>query len=193
MIMENSNRKAFIITAPSGAGKSTIISYLKDVFDCLEFSISATTRPPRENEKQGVHYYFLSLTNFKKKVEKKEFLEWEEVYSGTYYGTLKSELDRVWSLRKYPIFDVDVLGALNIMRVINSGVAMSIFIDVKSIDVLKSRLMARGSESAESLKTRLKKANHELSFKKKFDKIVLNENLTDACRDIKTMIENHIK
>ena len=180
--MESIHQKILIITAPSGAGKTSITRYLMKVFPVLEFSISAATRKARENEKEGVDYYFMSLDDFNHKIQQKEFAEWEMVYEGKYYGTLKSELKRIWSLNKVPVLDIDVKGALHIQRQYPEN-TLSIFVQPPSVEVLKNRLQSRGTETEESLAARVNKASYELSFNDHFDKTILNDNLEKACAE----------
>ena len=180
--MESIHQKILIITAPSGAGKTSITRYLMKVFPVLEFSISAATRKARENEKEGVDYYFMSLDDFNHKIQQKEFAEWEMVYEGKYYGTLKSELKRIWSRNKVPVLDIDVKGALHIQRQYPEN-TLSIFVQPPSVEVLKNRLQSRGTETEESLAARVNKASYELSFNDHFDKTILNDNLEKACAE----------
>jgi len=185
--------KMVIITAPSGAGKTTITRHLMSVFPQLKFSISAATRKPRQNEKDGIDYYFITPEDFQKKILNDEFVEWEMVYEGKYYGTLKSELRRVWKNDEIPVLDVDVQGAIHVQKEypVNS---LFIFIQPPSIEELKKRLEARGSESPESLQARIGKASHELSFKNQFEHIIENRDLDKACKEaellVKTFIDN---
>ena len=180
--MESIHQKILIITAPSGAGKTSITRYLMKIFPVLEFSISAATRKARENEKEGVDYYFMSLDDFNHKIQQKEFAEWEMVYEGKYYGTLKSELKRIWSRNKVPVLDIDVKGALHIQRQYPEN-TLSIFVQPPSVEVLKNRLQSRGTETEESLAARVNKASYELSFNDHFDKTILNDNLEKACAE----------
>src|SRR4051794_28444345 len=152
--------KIIIITAPSGAGKTSITRYLLNKYTKLAFSISAATRAARSNEKNGVDYYFLSSKEFHEKIENNEFAEWEMVYEGRYYGTLKSELQRIWSQGRTPILDIDVRGAIHIQQQYPHN-SLSIFVLPPSIDALRKRLEARGTESAENISTRLNKASYE--------------------------------
>jgi guanylate kinase len=172
--------KLIIIAAPSGAGKTSVTRHLLKVLSGqLAFSISAATRQPRNNEKDKVDYYFISVEDFKNKIEQKEFVEWEMVYEGKYYGTLKSEMDRIWQQNKSPLLDVDVQGGINIQQQYPLS-SLSLFIDPPSIEELEKRLRARGTETPESLKARLNKAAYELSFKSQFDCIILNDKLETA-------------
>lgn len=169
--------KAIIISAPSGSGKTTIVKHLLENNPILEFSISACTRDKRgRNEENGKDYYFLSTEEFKKKIDEDEFVEWEEVYPGNFYGTLKSEIDRIWQRGKIVIFDVDVKGGLSLKKYFKQQ-ALAVFIKVPSLDVLKDRLGDRGSESATSLSQRIYKARFEMEFEDQFDASILNDNL----------------
>src|SRR6187549_2972528 len=169
--------KALIFSAPSGSGKTTIVKHLVATNPDLGFSISACTRDKRgRSEQNGKDYYFLSPEEFKEKIFNEEFIEWEEVYEGNFYGTLKSEIERVWSEGKNVIFDVDVKGGLNLKQYFGDK-ALAIFVKVPSLEVLKERLKDRGTESPESLSRRLFKANFEMSFQDKFDYVLVNENL----------------
>ena len=169
--------KAIIFSAPSGSGKTTIVQHLLENNPDLGFSISASTRDKRgRTEQNGKDYYFLSPTEFKSKIDKDEFVEWEEVYEGNFYGTLKAEIDRVWKAGKNVIFDVDVKGGLNLKKYFGDK-ALAIFVKVPSLEVLKERLHDRGTETQESLSRRLFKAEFEMSFCDKFDVVLVNENL----------------
>ncbi len=173
-------KKILIITAPSGAGKTSITKHLMQKFPLLKFSVSAATRQARGAEKDGVDYYFISNESFKQKIQQNEFLEWEMVYEGKYYGTLKSELDRIWDDGKVPVLDIDVKGAIHVQQQFNEG-ALSLFIEPPSVDELKRRLKSRGTETEESLAARVNKASYELSFKEYFSKTVVNADLDVAC------------
>lgn len=178
--MSNSSHKIIIIAAPSGAGKTSVVHHLlKTLPEKLGFSISCATRSPRANEKNGTDYYFISSDEFKQRIEKDEFAEWEMVYEGKYYGTLRSELNRIWNAQKVPLLDVDVKGGLAVKK--NYPTSLSIFIEPPSIAELKSRLEKRGTETAASLQTRLEKATWEMQFSNQFDRIVVNKDL-DATR-----------
>lgn len=183
--------KLIIITAPSGAGKTSITRYLLDKYPQLSFSISATTRKPRSAEKDGVDYYFITTNEFEYKIEAKEFIEWEMVYEGKYYGTLKSELKRIWQADCVPVLDIDVKGAIHVKKQFQNA-ALCIFIDPPSIDELKRRLEKRNTESLESLQTRLSKAEYELSFKEEFDKIIINDDLEKACHETEEVIKEFL-
>src|SRR5438067_1511537 len=173
----NNQQKIIIITAPSGAGKTSITRYLLNTFsDKLSFSVSAATRKARGNEKNGVDYYFLSQEDFTNKIQHEEFIEWEMVYEGKYYGTLKSELQRIWHEGKIPVLDIDVKGAIHVQQQF-AETTLSIFIEPPTVDELKRRLQWRGTESEESLNARVNKAAYELSFKHSFDKVIINSDL----------------
>lgn len=172
--------KILIITAPSGAGKTSITRHLMQRFTQLAFSVSAATRAPRVHEKDGVDYYFMQVNDFKQKIEEGAFLEWEMVYEGKYYGTLKSELDRIWLHQQVPVLDIDVQGALHVKAQYPQQ-TLTLFIEPPSLEILEQRLRARGTETPESIADRMNKAGYELSFKTRFDRIVINQNLDDAC------------
>lgn len=178
--MSTSLKKVIIIAAPSGAGKSTITKYLLNRFPLLSFSISATTRAPRGAEKDGVEYHFLSIAKFEELIQEKAFLEYEQVYQGVYYGTLHAELERIWALGKVPILDIDVKGAIHIQEQLGEK-SLSIFIMPPSIQVLKERLLQRQTETAQSIQTRIDKAEYEISFSNQFNAIVKNDVLATAC------------
>lgn len=183
----NTNHKSIVISAPSGAGKSTIVGALLAKFPQLAFSISACSRPPRGQEQDGVHYYFLGPESFKKRIEAGEFFEWEEVYPGMYYGTLNSELERLWSAGKVVVFDVDVIGGLEIKSKLQQN-ALSVFVQPPSIQELEKRLRSRQTDSEEKILLRLSKAAQEMSHAHQFDHIVINDDLAQAIAEI----ENHI-
>ena len=182
--------KIIIIAAPSGAGKTTLVKRLVKACPQLEFSISACTREPREGEVNGKDYYFFKVDEFKKLIEEDAFVEWEMVYTGKYYGTLKSEFQRIWDEGKQPLVEIDVKGALNIKKDYKNS-SMSIFIEAP-IEVLQERLKLRGTESAENLEERLEKAKFELSFAKQFDKRVVNENLDTATAELVKIVEAYL-
>lgn len=182
------NKKLIIFSAPSGAGKTTIVRHLLSKYsDKLEFSISASTREPRGSEQNGKDYYFISKEEFLHKVAKQEFIEFEEVYSGTYYGTLRSELDRIWSLGKSVIFDIDVVGGLRLKSKFPEE-ALAIFVNPPSLEVLQERLSGRGTDSEEKLKERFAKAELELSYADRFDVILNNFDLDVACQDAEKIV-----
>ena len=172
--------KAIIFSAPSGSGKTTIVKRLVELNSDLEFSISACTRDRRgRQEEDGKDYYFLSPEDFKSKIDNHEFVEWQEVYSGNFYGTLKSEIDRIWASGKNVIFDVDVKGGLNLKQYFKEN-ALAIFVKVPSIEVLEQRLRTRNTESEDIISRRLFKAEFELTFEDQFDKTLLNQHLDES-------------
>ncbi|HWB27363.1 MAG TPA: guanylate kinase [Chitinophagaceae bacterium] len=183
--------KLIIITAPSGSGKTSITKYLLDKYPRLSFSVSATTRKPRQGEKDGVDYYFISAEDFQQKISEDAFIEWEMVYEGKYYGTLKSELERIWSDGRVPVLDIDVQGAIHVEKQF-PGTCLSIFIQPPSIEELKRRLEKRQTESLESLQTRLSKANYELSFTGHFNRVIINDNLEKACHETEEVITSFL-
>jgi guanylate kinase len=189
MAFEN---RIIIITAPSGAGKTSITHYLLKTFPQLAFSISAATRKPRDFEKDKVDYYFLSEKEFQKKIQQGEFVEWEMVYEGKYYGTLKSELRRIWDLGKIPLLDVDIKGAIHVQKQYPKN-SLTIFVDPPSIQELKKRLESRGTETKESLQARVNKAGYEISFKQSFNKIVANDQLNRACKEAEKIVNEFIR
>lgn len=184
--------KLIIISAPSGCGKSTIINEIIKNRDLkLEFSISATTREPRKGEKNGVNYYFMSLDEFNKAIENDELIEYEEVYPGRFYGTLNREIDRIREKGKNVILDIDVMGGINVKHKFGND-ALSIFIQPPSIDTLRQRLVARGTDSPEAIKERVDKASFEISQADKYDKIVVNDILDIAVKNTENIIKNFI-
>jgi guanylate kinase len=183
--------KIIIITAPSGAGKTSITRFLLNKYPSLAFSVSAATRCPRGAEQHGKDYYFISVEEFKQKIQHDAFIEWEMVYEGKYYGTLKSEIERIWSEGKTPLLDIDVQGAIHVQQQFPET-SLSIFIQPPSIEVLHQRLRSRGTESAQSLQTRINKAAYELSFSHAFDAIVVNQYLDKACVETETLIKNFL-
>jgi guanylate kinase len=188
----NTQQKILIITAPSGAGKTSITRYLLDIFsDRLAFSISAATRRARGSERNGVDYYFLDPEDFANKIQHEEFIEWEMVYEGKYYGTLKSELHRIWNDGKIPVLDIDVKGAIHVQQQFPES-TLSLFIEPPSVDELKNRLQGRGTESEESLNARVNKAAYELSFKHSFDHIIVNNDLRHACKEAEAIVSAFI-
>lgn len=184
--------KLIIIAAPSGAGKTSVTKHLlKALPDQLAFSVSATTRQPRNNEKDQVDYYFVSVEEFKNKIARQEFVEWEMVYEGKYYGTLQSELKRIWQLYKAPLLDVDVKGGIHIQEQF-PAISLSLFIEPPSIEELERRLKARGTETPASLQVRITKASYELSFKNKFDHIIINDKLERACAEAEQAVKKFL-
>jgi len=189
--LDQTTNKLIIITAPSGAGKTSITRYLLYEFPQLAFSVSAATRQPRRDEKNGVDYYFIDLDEFRQKIQHNEFLEWEMVYEGKYYGTLKSELERIWANKQTPVLDIDVKGAIHVQQQFAEN-CLSIFIEPPSIEVLKRRLESRGTEGLESLQNRVNKASYEISFKHHFNKIIVNDDLSKACSEAEKIVEEFI-
>ena len=187
MNAEKQSGKCIIFSAPSGAGKTTIVHHLLGKIPQLEFSISACSRDPRGNEEHGKHYYFLGIESFKKKIEEGAFLEWEEVYTDNFYGTLVSELERIWSLGKTVIFDVDVVGGLNLKQIIGNN-ALAIFVQPPSYEALESRLRFRSTETEEKIAMRLEKAQIELTRAPEFDVILLNDDLGKACKEAEELV-----
>ena len=183
--------KLIVISAPSGAGKTSIVKYLLKNMPELSFSVSACSREKRDNETHGKDYYFLGVEGFQNKIKEDAFLEWEEVYENQYYGTLKSEIERIWSEGKTVIFDVDVIGGLNIKKQYPK-VCLSLFIMPPSVDVLRQRLSGRGTESEAKLEMRLAKAEQEISKNQEFDKVILNDDFGIACEETMEVITNFI-
>ena len=184
--------KLVIFSAPSGSGKTTIVRELLKSFPQFEFSISATSRKPRGQEQNGVDYYFMTNEEFCQRVERDEFVEWEEVYEGTCYGTLKSEMERIWSKGNVIIFDVDVMGGINLKKLFGED-ACSMFIMPPSIEELERRLRGRGTDSEETILKRVAKAEFELSKAPEFDYTVVNDDLQVAIEEAKAIINNFLK
>ena len=189
--MSELNKKVIILTAPSGAGKTSITQFLLANYPQLAFSVSATTRAPRGAEQNGVDYHFISPEAFEGHISQNDFLEYEMVYEGLYYGTLKSELDRIWAQGKTPVLDIDVKGAIAIQEQLGNQ-ALSIFILPPSIDALKERLASRNTESEEKIQMRLDKAAYEISFSDQFNAVVKNEVLETACEETASLIQDFI-
>lgn len=183
--------KLIIFSAPSGAGKTTIVKHLLQQGYNLFFSVSATSRAPRPGEEDGKDYHFLSEQEFKDKISRNEFLEWEEVYKGTFYGTLKSEVEQIRNQGKHVIFDVDVVGGLNIKKYYGQD-ALAIFVQPPSVDELKNRLQKRSTETEDALQKRIAKAEYEMSFADKFDVVLINTNLETAFREAEQTVEGFI-
>src|SRR3978361_539817 len=183
--------KLIIFSAPSGAGKTTIVQHMLGKIPELEFSISATTRKARGDEKDGLDYYFISKEDFLHRIAKKQFVEFEEVYSGTFYGTLRTEIERIWNLGKTVIFDIDVEGGLHLKRKYGEQ-ALAIFVQPPSLEVLIERLTGRGTDSPEKLKERFAKAEKELNYAPKFDIILKNYDLQTACKEAEDLVNNFI-
>ena len=183
--------KLIIFSAPSGSGKTTIVKELLKIFPQFEFSISATSRQPRGTEQNGVDYFFLSQEEFGQKVAADEFVEWEEVYNGTCYGTLKSEMQRIWQKGHVIIFDVDVMGGINLKRIFGES-ACSVFIMPPSVEVLRERLIGRGTDSMETIEKRVAKADFEISKAGEFDHVIVNDILEDAIAKTREVINNFL-
>jgi len=186
------NGRLIIVSAPSGAGKTTIVKGILDTGLNLEFSVSACSRPKRPNEENGKDYYFLTVEEFERKILRNEFIEWEEVYKDHYYGTLKSEVERIWNKGNHVIFDVDVEGGLNIKK-IYKDIALAIFIMPPSVEELDKRLRSRSTEKEEDLHTRISKAKHELTYAFSFDKIILNDDLEKAKQETEEVIKEFLE
>ena len=185
-------KKVIIFSAPSGSGKSTIVNYLLSRGLGLEFSISATCRSPRGEERHGKEYYFFSTDEFRQKIDKDDFLEWEQVYPGCYYGTLKSELERIWAKGHTVVFDVDVVGGVNIKKIFGER-ALSIVVQAPSVEVLRQRLESRGTDSAEKIEERVAKAEYEMTFADKFDIVVVNDKLESALEQAEKAVRDFLK
>lgn len=183
--------KAVIFSAPSGAGKTTIVQHLLKCNLNLAFSVSACSRKQRQNEVNEKDYYFLSLEDFKTRIANNEFLEWEEVYTDNFYGTLKSEIDRIWSLGKHVIFDVDVVGGLNLKKHFGTK-ALSVFVMPPNIQSLEERLKGRSTETPESIARRMGKAEQEMEFSDKFDYILLNDNMEKALIEAEKVVSEFL-
>lgn len=179
--------KVLIFSAPSGSGKTTIVRHLLTRFPELEFSISATSRAPRGAERDGVDYYFMDNAEFRARVERGEFVEWEEVYAGTCYGTLRAEIDRIWDRGHVAVFDVDVVGALNIKKLFGEQ-ALSIFIMPPSAEALRARLEGRGTDSPEAIERRLAKAEQEIGYAPRFDRMIVNDDLETAYAEARRVV-----
>ncbi len=185
------SHKVLIFSAPSGAGKSTIVKYLLEKFPNIQFSISATSRASRGLEQDGKDYYFLSEEEFKSKIKQGLFVEYEEVYNGRFYGTLKSEVDRIWKEGKTIVFDVDVVGGLNLKKYFGDK-ALSVFIQAPSVSVLRERLINRATDSKEDIDKRVSKAEYEMSFAKEFDYILTNNELSKAFEEIELVVNKFL-
>jgi len=188
--MQTAN-KLLIITAPSGAGKTSITKHLMKVFPQLAFSVSAATRNPRAHEKDGVDYHFMSVETFQQKIRDHEFIEWEMVYEGKYYGTLKAEIEKIWENGQTPVLDIDVKGAIHVQGQFPQQ-TLSLFIQPPSIDELKNRLQRRGTETEESLQARINKAAYEISFSHSFNHVIVNEDLLIASAEAETLVKKFL-
>ena len=185
-------RKSIVISAPSGAGKSTIVSALLSHDPRLAFSVSACSRAPRGAEQDGIHYYFLSPEIFEQKIQEGAFFEWEEVYQGMYYGTLKSEMERIWAAGQVVVFDVDVVGGVRIKELLKQDVC-SIFIQPPSIEVLEQRLIKRQTDAPDKIQMRVAKAQEEIKRANEFDFVVVNDDLKTAIQEVKELIDQFLQ
>jgi guanylate kinase len=184
--------RSIIVSAPSGAGKTTIVHHLLAQDDRLVFSISATSRERRSYEVHGKDYYFISADEFRERIGDGAFVEWEEVYPGRFYGTLRSELERIWALGKHPVFDVDVVGGLH-LKALFGAQALALFVSPPSLNALEERLRMRGTETAETLRERVDKAAHELTFAPRFDAVVVNNDREHACAEAYELVREFVK
>lgn len=187
-----SEGKLLLFCGPSGSGKTTIVHHLLKTDPRLSFSVSATTRPQRENETDGIDYHFISVEEFRKRIDGDEFIEWEEVYTGRYYGTLNSEVNKIWENGKVPIFDVDVEGGLKIKEKFGSRL-LAVFVRPPSIEELRKRLTARNSETPESFKARIEKSEHELAYAFRFNKFIVNDNLKFALKEAQIIVNDFLE
>lgn len=185
------SKKALIFSAPSGSGKSTIVHHILDLHPEMEFSVSATSRPLRGEEKHGVDYYFLSEEDFRARIAADGFVEYEEVYPGRFYGTLKSEIQRIWDAGHVVIFDVDVKGGVNLKKYFGEN-ALSVFIQAPSVEELRERLIARATDSAEDIEKRVAKAAEEMTYAPKFDVVLVNDNLDKAYAEAEKLVDDFL-
>lgn len=183
--------RMIVFTAPSGAGKTTIVRHLLKTYDKLDFSVSATTREKRPKEKEGRDYYFMSVETFKSKRRRSKFVEWEEVYENQFYGTLKSEIDRIWADKKYVVFDIDVKGAKSIKKKYGDQ-CLAVFIKPPSLDIIIQRLKNRKTETEASLKKRIRRIKRELKYENQFDLVLVNDLLEVALKEAELIVENYI-
>ena len=187
------DNKVIIFSAPSGAGKSTVVNHILGLHPEIEFSISATSRAPRGQEQHGVEYYFLSADEFRQMISEDKFVEYEEVYAGSFYGTLKSEVERIWAKGHVIIFDIDVQGGVNLKRIFGDQ-AFSVFIQAPSVEVLRERLVGRGTDTAEAIERRVAKAASEMEFAAgKFDHVLINDDLTKTFAEAERIIDEFLK
>ncbi len=186
------DNKVLIFSAPSGSGKSTIVNHILGVYpDSMEFSVSATSRPPRGEEVHGREYYFMSPEEFRKLIDEDKFVEFEEVYEGRFYGTLKSECERIWAAGHVIIFDVDVKGGVNLKKYFGKA-ALSIFIQAPSVEVLRDRLIKRGTDSLEAIEERIAKAGEEMAYAPQFDYVLVNDDLSTAFAESEKVVEDFL-
>lgn len=187
------NNKVIIFSAPSGAGKSTVVNHLLGLHPEFEFSISATSRAPRGQEKHGVEYYFFSADEFRQMIAEDKFVEYEEVYSGSFYGTLRSEVERIWAKDHIIVFDIDVQGGVNLKRIFGEQ-ALSVFIQAPSVEVLRQRLISRATDTEEAIEKRVAKAASEMEFADgKFDYVLINDDLQTAFREAEKVVADFIR
>jgi guanylate kinase len=191
MIPMNKTGKCVILSAPSGAGKTTIVRYLLEQNIGLSFSVSACSRAIRGSEIDGQDYYFLSLSEFKKRIEQNDFVEWEEVYADHFYGTLKSQVQRIWNEDRAVVFDVDVVGGLNLKHIFGND-ALALFVQPPTIEILEERLRGRSTETEEKILQRMQKARKELTFAAEFDTILINDNLHETCQKAKQLVSEFL-
>jgi guanylate kinase len=184
-------RKVLIISAPSGAGKSTLVSHLLEAGLPLMFSVSATSRKPRGNEVDGREYYFITAAEFRRRVRRGEFVEWQEVYRDHYYGTLRKEIERIYSEGGIPVFDVDVMGGINLKKIFGED-ALSVFVMPPSVEELRKRLIRRGTDSPEKIEMRVEKAASEILLADRFDLVIINDDLEEACAEIMRVVKEFI-
>ena len=190
--MQEKGNKVVIFSAPSGSGKSTVVGHILGLHPEMEFSVSAASRAPRGSEKNGVEYYFISVEEFERRIREDMFVEYEQVYAGCYYGTLKSEVERIWNKGGVIVFDVDVKGGVNLKKYFGDK-ALSVFIKAPSIEELRRRLVSRGTDSAEAIEMRLAKASEEMTFEDKFDAVLVNDDLQKAFLSAEVLIDDFLK
>lgn len=181
-----------ILSAPSGAGKTSIVRHLLASGLPLAFSVSATTRPPREGEAHGRDYWFLTVDDFKGSIRAGDFVEWEEVYPGRFYGTLRSELERIWGEGRHALFDIDVIGGLDLKELYQDR-ALAIFVKPPSVEALEQRLRERGTENGDTLRMRIDKAVHELAYEDRFDTVIVNDDLSTACAEAEALVRRFLE
>lgn len=186
------SNKVIIFSAPSGSGKSTIVSHILKLHPEMEFSVSATSRAPRGQERNGIEYHFFTADEFRKMIEEDKFVEYEEVYAGSFYGTLKSEVQRIWDKGHVIIFDVDVKGGVNLKKYFGDK-ALSVFIQAPSVEELRKRLVARGTDSAEAIAKRVAKASEEMTYADKFDYILVNDDLQKAYAEAEKVVDDFLQ
>ena len=186
------NGKVLIFSAPSGSGKSTIVNHLLPLHPEMEFSVSATSRAPRGEEQDGVEYYFLTVEDFRARIQADEFVEYEQVYEGRFYGTLKSEVERIWAKGHVIIFDVDVKGGVSLKKYFGDS-ALSVFIQAPSVEELRRRLIARATDSMDAIEERVAKAAEEMTYAPQFDRILINDNLQEAFKRAEEMVDEFLR